>query len=54
MPATVTTTDTFKRIKDFVLRLKEDPARTEVLTDPESLRGRLQETDAAGSSATRR
>ena len=44
MPPTVTT-DTFKRIKDFVLRLKEDPRRTEVLTDPASLRRRLQETD---------
>ena len=44
MPATVTT-DTFKRIKDFVLRLKEDPARTEVLTDPAGLRRRLQEWD---------
>ena len=44
MPPTVTT-DTFKRIKDFVLCLKEAPARTEVLTDPESLRRRLQETD---------
>ena len=46
MPATVTT-DTFKRIKDFVLRFKEDPSRTEVLTDPANLRQRLQETDAA-------
>jgi small GTP-binding protein len=45
LPATVTT-DTFKRIKDFVLRLKEDPERTEVLADPEDLRRRLQETDA--------
>ena len=44
MPATVTT-ETFKRIKDFVLRSKEDPGRTEVFTDPEDLRRRLQETD---------
>jgi small GTP-binding protein len=44
MPPTVTT-ETFKRIKDFVLRLKEDPARTEVTTDPASLRRRLQEMD---------
>jgi small GTP-binding protein len=43
----ITTTDTFKRIKDFVLRLKEAPDRTEVLTDPASLRARLRETDAA-------
>ena len=46
MPATVTT-DTFKRIKDYVLHLKEDPARTEVLTDPDEFRRRLQVTDPA-------
>ncbi len=44
MPPTVTT-DTFKRIKDFVLRSKEDPTRTESLFDPPELRRRLEETD---------
>ena len=34
MPATVTT-DTFKRIKDFVLGLKEDPGPDRVFTDPD-------------------
>jgi small GTP-binding protein len=41
-PATVTT-ETFKRIKDFVLALKEDQS---VILTPQELRGRLEETDA--------
>jgi GTPase SAR1 family protein len=44
-PATVTTT-TFKRIKDYVLRLKEDEADGQTIVTPEELRGRLEETDA--------
>jgi small GTP-binding protein len=44
MPPTVTT-GTFKRIKDFVLGLKEAADRSKVLSDPASLRQRLQETD---------
>ena len=44
MNATVTT-DTFKRIKDFVLRLKEGPERTDVLADPDDLQRKLQATD---------
>ena len=44
MPA-ITTTDTFKRIKDLVLRLKEDSSKTEVFTDPENLRRRLEGID---------
>jgi small GTP-binding protein len=43
-PATVTT-ETFKRIKDFVLSLKEDSRRLEVILTPEELRQRLEETD---------
>jgi small GTP-binding protein len=44
MPTTVTT-GTFKRIKDFVLDLKENTDRSRVLRDPASLRQQLQETD---------
>ena len=44
MTATVTTA-TFKRIKGYVLGLKEDAARRQVLTDPAGLRERLQATD---------
>ena len=47
-PATVTTT-TFKRIKDFVLELKEDKTQSEVLVSPAELRGRLEASVVAGS-----
>jgi hypothetical protein len=43
-PATVTT-ETFKRIKDFVLELKEVVDRGTVILTPEELRERLQATD---------
>jgi small GTP-binding protein len=42
--ATVTT-ETFKRIKDFVLDLKEDTRRREVILTQEELRQRLEKTD---------
>jgi hypothetical protein len=45
MPATVTTR-TFKRVKEFVLRLKESTERRGVLVSPAELRARLEETDA--------
>lgn len=45
MPATVTT-KTFKRVKEFVLELKEKGERREVLVSPEELRARLKATDA--------
>jgi small GTP-binding protein len=44
MTATVTTV-TFKRIKDYVLSLKERPDREGVLVSPEALREQLQATD---------
>jgi hypothetical protein len=44
MTATVTTV-TFKRIKDYVLALKEKPDRKGVLVSPQSLREQLQATD---------
>ena len=44
-PATVTTT-TFKRIKDFVLGLKEAKSDRQTIVTPGELRGRLQATDA--------
>jgi small GTP-binding protein len=44
MTATVTTV-TFKRIKDFVLGLKEKPDRKGVLVNPVELREQLQEID---------
>ena len=44
MTKTVTTV-TFKRIKDFVLALKEKPDRDGVLVDPRSLREQLQAID---------
>jgi small GTP-binding protein len=44
MTATVTTV-TFKRIKDFVLALKEKPDREGVLVSPPALREQLQATD---------
>ena len=43
-PATVTT-ETFKRIKDYVLELKEVVDRGTVILTPEELRERLQATD---------
>lgn len=45
MPATVTT-QTFKRVKEFVLALKEEPGRKGVLVSPAELRARLEATDA--------
>jgi GTPase SAR1 family protein len=45
MPATVTT-KTFKRVKEFVLALKEEPERKGVLVSPAELRARLEATDA--------
>ena len=44
-PATVTTT-TFKRIKDYVLGLKEGRSDGEIIVTPEELRARLEATDA--------
>ncbi|MDQ5837635.1 MAG: GTP-binding protein, partial [Acidobacteriota bacterium] len=44
MTATVTTV-TFKRIKDYVLALKEKPDRKGVLVSPQALREQLQATD---------
>ena len=44
-PATVTT-ETFKRIKDFVLGLKEDSRSSEVILTQEELRQRLEKTDS--------
>jgi small GTP-binding protein len=43
--ATVTTT-TFKRIKDYVLGLKEAESDAKAIVTPEELRGRLEATDA--------
>jgi small GTP-binding protein len=43
--ATVTTT-TFKRIKDYVLGLKEAESDGQAIATPEELRGRLEATDA--------
>lgn len=45
MPATVTT-KTFKRVKEFVLTLKENTEHRGVLVSPENLRARLEATDA--------
>ncbi|MFF5496153.1 TIR domain-containing protein [Streptomyces aquilus] len=39
---TTVTTMTFKRIKEYVLALKEQPGRSEALVLPEDLRGQLQ------------
>jgi small GTP-binding protein len=44
MTATVTTV-TFKRIKDFVLALKEQPGRGDVLLSPSALHRQLQASD---------
>ena len=43
-PATVTT-ETFKRIKDFVLDLKEKSRRRKMILTPKELRQRLEKTD---------
>ncbi|MEP6669453.1 MAG: TIR domain-containing protein [Chthoniobacter sp.] len=45
-PATVTT-ETFKRIKDYVLGLKEAVDHEKLILTPEELRERLQATDSA-------
>jgi small GTP-binding protein len=45
-PATVTT-ETFKRIKDYVLELKEAVDRGKLILTPEELRERLEATDSA-------
>jgi small GTP-binding protein len=42
---TTVTTVTFKRIKEFVLSLKEKPDRKDVLVRPDELRNQLQATD---------
>ena len=42
-PATITT-ETFKRIKDFVLNLKENSRRKKVILTTEELRSRLEKT----------
>jgi TIR domain len=44
-PATVTTT-TFKKIKDYVLGLKEAQSDGQIIATPEELRRRLEATDA--------
>jgi small GTP-binding protein len=44
-PATVTTT-TFKRIKDYVLGLKEAKTAEQIIVTPEELRDRLEATDS--------
>jgi len=45
-PATVTTL-TFKRIKDYVLKLKENRRRRKVIVNPQELRKQLEKTDKA-------
>ena len=45
-PATITT-ETFKRIKDFVLDLKENARGQKVILTPDELRQRLTKTDGA-------
>lgn len=45
-PATVTTL-TFKRIKDYVLKLKENRRRRKVIVSPQDLRKQLEKTDRA-------
>ncbi len=42
---TTVTTVTFKRVKDYVLSLKEQPERENVLVSPAELRAQLQATD---------
>ncbi len=46
MPATITTS-TFKRVKQFVLDLKEETEHDSVLVSPEILRSLLEETDSS-------
>ena len=46
MPATVTT-QTFKRIKEYVLALKEQAEDTNILLQPDELRSELQRTDTS-------
>lgn len=43
--STTVTTETFKRIKDFVLDLKENSRRRKVILAPEELRQRLEKMD---------
>ena len=43
--STTVTTVTFKRIKDYVLRLKENRRLTKVIFRPQELRNRLEKTD---------
>jgi small GTP-binding protein len=43
--AATVTTGTFKRIKEYVLSLKESTKRQNVLVSPEQLRGQLEKTD---------
>lgn len=43
-PATVTTT-TFKRIKDYILSLKEEKKDKQIIVTPDELRGLLENTD---------
>lgn len=45
MPATITT-HTFKRVKEFVLKLKEESSRSSVLVSPAELRRQLEATDS--------
>ncbi len=45
MPATITTS-TFKKVKEFVLGLKEDTSRVSVLVNPKQLRTLLRRTDS--------
>ena len=44
--ASTVTTVTFKRIKDYVLGLKENPERKQVIVNPQELRERLEQTDS--------
>lgn len=44
--STIVTTKTFKRAKDFVLNLKEDSRRQDVILKPEELRQLLEKTDS--------
>jgi GTPase SAR1 family protein len=43
--AATVTTGTFKRIKDYVLKLKENRGEKQIIVSPEELRGRLKATD---------
>ncbi len=47
---TTVTTVTFKRIKDYVLSLKEQPERTNVLVSPAELRAEIETAWQAGAS----